>query len=98
MPASRKHALPGKVTIISPGDARWRRKADAGRSDRPYSASAGIAAMAAVVALATVAGALGGALATAASGIPAAMSRDDGGATTALWKPRSRGSMPISWR
>jgi hypothetical protein len=53
--------FPGKVTIISPGD-RAGAKADA---DEATPGKRRIAAMAAVVALATVAGALGGALATA---------------------------------
>ncbi len=53
--------FPGKVTIMSPGD-RAGAKADA---DEATPGKRRIAAMAAVVALATVAGALGGALATA---------------------------------
>src|SRR4029077_6747312 len=53
--------FPGKVTIISPGD-RAGAKADA---DEATPGKRRIAAMAAVVALATVAGAVGGALATA---------------------------------
>jgi hypothetical protein len=60
--------FPGKVMIMSPGDR-------AGMGAKPEAAAAGassgkrkIGAMAAVVALATVAGALGGALATAGVG------------------------------
>jgi hypothetical protein len=56
--------FPGNVTIMSPGDR-------AGADAKPAEGSSGkrrIGAMAAVVALATVAGALGGALATAGIG------------------------------
>ncbi len=58
--------FPGNVTIMSPGD-----RAGADAKAAPAEGSAGkrrIGAMAAVVALATVAGALGGALATAGVG------------------------------
>ena len=58
--------FPGNVTIMSPGD-----RVDADAKAAPAEASSGkrrIGAMAAVVALATVAGALGGALATAGFG------------------------------
>jgi len=60
--------FPGNVTIMSPGD---RVGADAKSKAAPAEGSSGkrrIGAMAAVVALATVAGALGGALATAGVG------------------------------
>jgi hypothetical protein len=59
--------IPGKVMIMSSGDRAWDGKADDAKSE----ANAGmfgkrrVSAMAAVVALAAVAGALGGALATA---------------------------------
>jgi hypothetical protein len=64
--------FPGNVMIMSPGDRAWNgdstgSKAEAGKSAEP-SGKRRIAAMAAVVALATVAGALGGALATAGLG------------------------------
>ena len=64
--------FPGNVMIMSPGDRAWNgdstgAKAEAGKSAEP-SGKRRIAAMAAVVALATVAGALGGALATAGLG------------------------------
>ncbi len=76
--------LPGKLMIMSPGERVWndaaqvRRRKPRRAGDRP--ASAGSSAMAAVVALATVAGALGGALATAglghlAGGEPAVVER-----------------------
>ena len=64
--------FPGKMMIMSPGERAW--NGDEARSNpeaEPAKASSGnrrIAAMAAVVALATVAGALGGALATAGIG------------------------------
>ena len=60
--------FPGKVMIMSPGD---RVGMDANAEAAPAEASSGkrrFGAMAAVVALATVAGALGGALATAGVG------------------------------
>jgi hypothetical protein len=64
--------FPGNVMIMSPGDRAWNgdstgAKAEAGKSAEP-SGKRRIAAMAAVVALATVASALGGALATAGLG------------------------------
>jgi hypothetical protein len=64
--------FPGKLMIMSPGDRAWNddsagSKAEAEKSAEP-SGKRRIAAMAAVVALATVAGALGGALATAGLG------------------------------
>ena len=72
--ATKPEALrfPGKMMIMSPGERAWNDD-DAGSQPEaePAKASSGnrrIAAMAAVVALATVAGALGGALATAGIG------------------------------
>jgi hypothetical protein len=64
--------FPGKLMIMSPGDRLWNgdsadAKAEADKSAAP-SGKRRIAAMAAVVVLATVAGALGGALATAGLG------------------------------
>jgi hypothetical protein len=64
--------FPGKLMIMSPGDRAWNgdstaSKPEAVKSAEP-SAKRRMAAMAAVVALATVAGALGGALATAGLG------------------------------
>jgi hypothetical protein len=64
--------FPGNVMIMSSADRTWNgdstdSKAEAGKSAEP-SGKRRIAAMAAVVALATVAGALGGALATAGLG------------------------------
>jgi hypothetical protein len=64
---------PGKVMIMSSGDRNWDRDDDSG-ADPETEQSAGmfgkrrLAALAAVLALATVAGALGGALATAGIG------------------------------
>jgi hypothetical protein len=64
--------FPGKLMIMSPADRAWNgdrtaSKAEAEKSAEP-SGKPRMAAMAAVVALATVAGALGGALATAGLG------------------------------
>ncbi|MEH2563069.1 hypothetical protein V1289_002696 [Bradyrhizobium sp. AZCC 2289] len=64
--------FPGKLMIMSPGDRTWNSdstasKPEAEKSAEP-SAKRRMAAMAAVVALATVAGGLGGALATAGLG------------------------------
>ena len=68
----------GNVVIMSPGDRPWNgdsasSKADAAPTE-PASGKRRFAAMAAVVALATVAGALGGALATAGLGHMTAVS------------------------
>ena len=68
----------GTVVIMSPGDRPWNgdsasSKAEAAPTE-PASGKRRIAAMAAVVALATVAGALGGALATAGLGHMTAVS------------------------
>ena len=68
----------GTVVIMSPGDRPWNgdsasSKADAAPTE-PASGKRRFAAMAAVVALATVAGALGGALATAGLGHMTAVS------------------------
>jgi hypothetical protein len=65
--------FPGKLMIMSPGDRAWNgdsadAKVEAEKSAAAPSGKRRIAAMAAVVALATVAGALGGALATAGLG------------------------------
>ncbi len=64
--------IPGKLLIMSPGERAWTGdKAAAEPEAAPSEASSGkrrMSAMAAVVALATVAGALGGALATAGLG------------------------------
>jgi hypothetical protein len=57
--------IPGNVVIMSPGD---RKGADAEAEAEPASGKRRVSAMAAVVALATVAGAIGGALATAGLG------------------------------
>jgi hypothetical protein len=72
--AAKPEALrfPGNVMIMSPGDRAWNgdstgAKAEAEKSAEP-SGKRRIAALAAVVVLATVAGALGGALATAGLG------------------------------
>jgi len=64
--------IPGKLLIMSPGDRAWNgheadAKPEAAASESP-SGKRRMSAMAAVVALATVAGALGGALATAGLG------------------------------
>jgi hypothetical protein len=64
--------FPGKMMIMSPGERAWNADEASSKPEaEPAKASSGsrrIAAMAAVVALATVAGALGGALATAGIG------------------------------
>jgi len=64
--------IPGKLLIMSPGERAWTgEEATAEPQATPSEASSGkrrMSAMAAVVALATVAGALGGALATAGLG------------------------------
>src|SRR5262245_49492445 len=60
--ASEAPRIPGNVTIMSPGD---RKGAGARIEAEPASGKRRASAMAAVVALATVAGAIGGALATA---------------------------------
>ena len=64
--------FPGKMMIMSPGERAWNGDEAGSKPDaEPAKASSGnrrFAAMAAVVALATVAGALGGALATAGIG------------------------------
>ena len=90
--------FPGNVTIMSPGD---RVGADARPRRRGSSGKRRFGAMAAVVALATVAGALGGALATA--GVGKLIGRRSGThgqrrQRTARSKPRWRGSMPRSSR
>jgi hypothetical protein len=65
---------PGKVMIMSSGDRSWDRDSGAGPEPETDQSAAGmfgkrrLGALAAVVALATVAGALGGALATAGFG------------------------------
>jgi hypothetical protein len=64
--------IPGKLMIMSPGERAWTRDEAAAEPEAPVGeASSGkrrMSAMAAVVALATVAGAMGGALATAGLG------------------------------
>ena len=63
--AEKRRARSGNVMIMSPGDRKWSGEAKAlraGGSQAPF------AAMAAVVALAAVAGAIGGALATSGLG------------------------------
>ena len=72
--AAKPEALrfPGKMMIMSPGERAWNGEEAGSKPEaEPAKASSGnrrFAAMAAVVALATVAGALGGALATAGIG------------------------------
>ena len=91
--------FPGKLMIMSPGE-----RVGADAEGAPAEASSGkrrFGAMAAVVALATVAGALGGALATA--GLGKLIAGDSAQASalrprTARSKPPWRGSMPISSR
>jgi len=65
-------AIPGKLMIMSPGERAWTRdEATVEPEAAPSEVSSGkrrMSAMAAVVALATVAGAMGGALATAGLG------------------------------
>jgi hypothetical protein len=64
--------IPGKLLIMSPGERAWTRDEASAEPEAPAGeASSGkrrMSAMAAVVALATVAGAMGGALATAGLG------------------------------
>jgi hypothetical protein len=65
--------MPGKLLIMSPGDRAWNgdetaAKPDAATTSEAPSGKRRMSAMAAVVALATVAGAAGGALATAGLG------------------------------
>ncbi|MBR0873420.1 hypothetical protein JQ633_23895 [Bradyrhizobium tropiciagri] len=64
--------FPGKLMIMAPGDRNWEHEATASKPtpEQPAKSSGNrrFAAMAAVVALATVAGAIGGALATAGLG------------------------------
>ena len=63
--------FPGKLMIMSPGDRAWDNSATAKAQVEEKTATSGkrrVAAMAAVVVLATAAGALGGALATAGLG------------------------------
>ena len=63
--------FPGKLVIMSPGDRAWDNSATAKAQVEEKTATSGkrrVAAMAAVVVLATAAGALGGALATAGLG------------------------------
>ena len=85
---------------MSPGDRAWTRDAKPeARAGRCIVRQAPVAAMAAVVALATVAGALGGALATAGLGkLMAGDCRIGLGKGHARSKPPSRGSMPTSSR
>jgi hypothetical protein len=69
-PKAAAPRAPGKVMIMSSGDRAWGSNDDAGPEPEAESSSGmfgkrRLAALAAVVALATVAGALGGALATA---------------------------------
>ena len=72
--AAKPEALrfPGKMMIMSPGERAWNGDEAGSKAEaEPAKAASGtrrVAAMAAVVALATVAGALGGALATAGIG------------------------------
>jgi hypothetical protein len=72
-PKAAAPRAPGKVMIMSSGDRAWGSNDDAGPEPEAESSSGmfgkrRLAALAAVVALATVAGALGGALATAGLG------------------------------
>ena len=93
--------LPGKLLIMSPADRAWNDNDAAGAApetaSEPSSGKRRMSAMAAVVALAAVAGALGGALATAGLGYMMG-----GTSEVAKCKParslRWRGSTPTSWR
>jgi hypothetical protein len=71
-PKAEAPRAPGKLMIMSSGDRHWERKGvDPEAESEPAQAAPGqrrLSAMAAVVALAAVAGALGGALATAGLG------------------------------
>lgn len=89
--------FPGKLMIMAPGDRAWDHEATASRPGAEQAAkTAGkpagtrrIGAMAAVIALATVAGAIGGALATAGLGhlaTPAVASAQDTAARDAAAK------------
>ncbi|MFQ3455485.1 hypothetical protein PMN64_19570 [Bradyrhizobium sp. UFLA01-814] len=89
--------FPGKLMIMAPGDRTWDHEATASRPGAEQAAKAAgkpagprrIGAMAAVIALATVAGAVGGALATAGLGhlaTPAVASATDTAAKDAAAK------------
>jgi hypothetical protein len=88
-PAGDAPRIPGKVLIMSAGDRAGPAEQSSGMFGKRR-----LAALAAVVALAAVAGALGGALATAGLGHSLGALGD--AATTA--KPTLRGSMPTSRR
>jgi hypothetical protein len=92
--------IPGKLLVMSPADRAW----NGGEAGAEPEAAAGEAssgkrrksAMAAVVARGTMAGAVGGALATVGAGhMKAEIHRSR---ITARSKPRWRGSMPTSRR
>jgi hypothetical protein len=89
--------FPGKLMIMAPGDRTWDHEATASKPGAEQAAKAAgkpagsrrLGAMAAVIALATVAGAIGGALATAGLGhlaAPAAAAAKDTAANDAAAK------------
>ena len=89
-------APPGNVMIMSPGERAWSGGAAKAEAE-PAARKRRVPAMAAVIAIAAVAGALGGALVTAGLGHGyATPSRRD--AQCRASKPRSPASMPISSR
>ena len=92
--------IPGKLMIMSPGERAWTGDEAAAEPEAASSeASSGkrrMSAMAAVVALATVAGAIGGALATA--GLGHFLGSGARLEQSSCSKPPWRGSMPISSR
>ncbi len=96
--------FPGKLMIMAPGDRTWDHEATASKPGAEQAAKAAgkpagsrrLGAMAAVIALATVAGAIGGALATAGLGhlaAPAAAAAKDTAAKDAAAKEAADASL-----
>lgn len=96
--------FPGKLMIMAPGDRTWDHEATASKPGAEQAAKAAgkpagsrrLGAMAAVIALATVAGAIGGALATAGLGhlaVPAAAAAKDTAAKDAAAKEAADASL-----
>ena len=97
-PRPTRRARPGKIMIMSSGERDWDRKGVEPEVESEQAqgmfGKRRLSALAAVVALAAVAGALGGALATAGAD---AFCRREPRRHRAIWlsKLRLRGSMPI---
>lgn len=92
--------FPGKLMIMAPGDRTWDHEATASKPGAEQAAKAAgsrrLGTMAAVIALATVAGAIGGALATAGLGhlaVPAAAAAKDTAAKDAAAKEAADASL-----